>query len=104
MTQVIINDILPRTQAIAVGAQTVYSTTWTADVASDVRVFSRADGVDADDETQELNSSQFSVAFIGLERIVQVTLVTPSTAGDIVTIIRDTPADRENLYTNTNFT
>ena len=34
---------------------------------------------------------------------VQVTLVTPSNLGDIVTITRMTPADRENLYTNTNF-
>lgn len=104
MTQVIINDILPRTQAIATGGQTIFSTTWTADSASDVRAFSRPDDVDADDATQELASNAFSVAFIGLERIVQVTLVTSSTAGDIVTLIRDTPADRENLYTNTNFT
>src|SRR5690606_16066733 len=28
---------------------------------------------------------------------------TGRTAGDIITITRDTPADRENLYTNTNF-
>ena len=34
---------------------------------------------------------------------VQVTLVTPSILGDKVTITRMTPADRENLYTNTNF-
>ncbi len=104
MTQVIIDDILPRTQAIAVGSQQVYSTDWTADVAADVLVYSRATGVDADDATQQLATNQYSVAFIGDERIVEVTLVNPSTAGDIVTIIRNTPADRLNLYSNTNFT
>lgn len=104
MTQVLIDDVLPRTQAIAVGSQTVYSTDWTADAASDVLVYSRAAGVDADDATQQLATNQYSVAFIGAERIVQVTLITPSTAGDIVTIVRNTPADRMNLYVNTNFT
>lgn len=104
MTSVIISDILPRTQAIATGGQTVYSTDWTADVASDVVVYSRAAGVDADDATQILSSSLYNVAFIGAGEIVQVTLINASTAGDIVTITRMTPADRLNLYTNTNFT
>lgn len=104
MTNVIINDILPRTQAIATGGQTVYSTNWTANVASDVQVYSRAAGVAADDSIQLLASSAYTVAFIGGEAEVQVTLITPSTAGDIVTVSRATPADRLNLYTNTNFT
>lgn len=104
MTAVIINDILPLTQAIAVGSQTVYSTDWTANFASDVVVYSRATGIAANDVTQVLSPSQFNVAFIGSGNIVQVTLITPSTAGDIVTITRMTPADRLNLYTNTNFT
>lgn len=105
MTSVIIDNILPRTQATASGGQTVYDTTWTADTESDVVVFSRAAAADPNDATQILSyPSQYTVTFIGLTRIVRVTLVTPSTAGDIVTIIRDTPADRENIYTNTNFT
>jgi hypothetical protein len=104
MTQVIIDDILPLTQAIASGGQTVYSTNWTANAASDVVVYSRASGVAANDVTQKLSSSQYTVAFIGGSLTVQVTLVTPSTAGDMVTILRQTPANRENLYTNTNFT
>ena len=56
------------------------------------------------DFTQILSyPSQYSVAFVGALQEVQVTLVTPSNLGDIVTITRMTPADRENLYTNTNF-
>jgi hypothetical protein len=103
MTQVVINDVLPRTQAIATGGQVLYSTNWTADSETDVVVYSRAANVEADDVTQVLAPSAYSVAFVGLSRIVEVTLLTPSTLGDVVTMIRDTPADRLNLYTNTNF-
>lgn len=104
MTQVIINDVAPRTQAIATGGQTVYSTNWTADVASDVIVFSRIASAAPDDVADLLPTSAYNVAFIGASRIVEVTLLTPSTAGDVVTVTRMTPVDRDNLYTNTNFT
>ena len=105
MPQVIIPDILPLTQAIAILNQTVYSTNWTANYPSDVVVYSRPTNTPADDATQILQyPSQYSVAFIGDQQTVQVTLVTPSNQYDVVTIIRQTPADRLNLYTNTNFT
>ena len=105
MTSVVINDILPRTQAVATAGQTVYSTSWTANAATDIQVYSRATGVDADDATQILSySTDYTVAFVGGGQTVQVTLLTPSTLGDIVTIIRNTPSDRVNFYSNTNFT
>lgn len=104
MTSVIINDILPLTQIVATGGQTVFSTDWTANYATDVVVYSRAAAALANDVTQIISPSLYSVAFIGGSQIVQVTLVNPSTLGDIVTITRQTPADRANLYTNTNFT
>lgn len=104
MSQVVIGDVLPRTQITATGGQTVFGTNWTANYASDVVVYKRAFGVDANDRTQVLSyPSQYSVAFIGAEQEVQVTLVAPAAAGDIVTIVRNTPANRENLYNNTNF-
>lgn len=104
MSQTIINDVPPRTQASATGGQTVFGTNWTANYPSDVIVYSRASGVAADDLTQQVAyPSGYTVAFIGALQEVQVTLTTPSTLGDIVTITRMTPADRENLYTNTNF-
>ena len=104
MSQVVIGDILPYTQAIAILNQTVFGTNWTANYESDVVVYVTPSGDDADDVTQILSyPSQYSVAFIGSQQDVQVTLVTPSAAGDRVTITRQTPADRENLYTNTNF-
>lgn len=104
MSQVVIGDILPYTQAIAILNQTVFGTNWTANAASDVVVYVTPVGDSPDDVIQILQyPSQFSVAFIGAEQEVQVTLVTPSAAGDIVTVTRQTPADRVNLYTNTNF-
>lgn len=104
MTDVVIGDILPYTQATASGGQTVFGTNWTANVASDVVVYQTPANTAPNDVTQLLNSSQYNVAFIGGSEQVQVTLITPASAGDIITITRQTPADRLNLYTNTNFT
>lgn len=105
MSDVIIGDIIPYTQATAILNQTIFMTNWTANVASDVVVYQTPVGSPPNDQTQKLAyPAQYSVAFIGALQQVQVTLVTPAGAGDIVTVIRNTPADRTNLYTNTNFT
>lgn len=105
MSQIIIGDISPYTQITATASQTVFSTNWTANYESDVVVYQTPSGDDADDATQILSyPSDYSVSFIGALLEVQVTLVTGASAGDIITITRQTPADRENLYTNTNFT
>lgn len=105
MTDVVIGDIIPYTQAIAIGGQTVYGTNWTANAQSDVVVYSRIAGSQADDILDVLTfPMDYSVAFIGSQEEVEVTLSTPSVAGDIVTVIRQTPADRLNLYSSTNFT
>lgn len=104
MSQTIINDVPPYTQASASGGQTVFGTNWTANAASDVIVYVTPVGTDPDDDTNILSyPSEYTVTFVGALEEVQVTLVTPSTLGDIVTITRMTPADRENLYSNTNF-
>jgi hypothetical protein len=105
MSQVVIGDISPYTQAIATASQTVFGTNWTANYPSDVIVYQTPAGNPANDVTQILAyPADYSVAFIGDQQEVQVTLVTGAAAGDIITITRQTPADRENLYTNTNFT
>lgn len=105
MSDVVIGDILPYTQAFATAGQTVFGTNWTANVASDVVVYYTPTGLAPNDQTQKLNyPADFSVAFIGLQLQVQVTLTTPAANNnDVVTITRQTPADRENLYSNTNF-
>lgn len=104
MSSVIINYVLPYTQTIATGSQSVFSTNWTADSADDVLVYQRGATDSPDDATDILPSSAYTVAFIGADELVEVTLITAATLGDVVTITRLTPVDRENLYTNTNFT
>lgn len=104
MSQVVIGDILPYTQAIATGGQTVFGTNWTANYESDVVVYKTPVGDEPNDVTQVLPyPAGYSVAFIGSQQDVQVTLVVPALIGERITITRQTPADRENLYTNTNF-
>jgi len=104
MSNVVIGDILPYTQATAILNQTVFGTNWTADTESDVVVYVTPVGNEPDDLLQILSyPSQYSVSFIGGLQQVQVTLVAPSAAGNIVTITRQTPAERLNLYSNTNF-
>ncbi len=103
-TQTTINDIIPRTQLISFDGQTVFNTNWTANVASDVVVYARANGVMANDATQIISDTQYNVEFVGDAQTVRVTFLVGRINLDIITIVRDTPADRLNLYTNTNFT
>lgn len=102
-TNQIINDVLPWTQASASNLQTVFDTNWTAAYASDVVVYQRGSTEVPDELTQMLLESEYVVTFVGTAQVVRVTLLTPAPAGDIVTITRNTPVDRLNLYTNTNF-
>jgi len=103
MSQVVIDDIIPRTQLVATGGQTVFNTDWTADEDTDVLVYARADGVEPDDATQLVSPSLYDVTFIGGSETVRVTFLSGRTANDVITIVRNTPAERTNLYINTNF-
>jgi hypothetical protein len=103
-TQVTINDTPPKTQITATAGQTVFTTNWTANAASDVVVYARTSSQVPDDLTQLVNSVNYTVAFIGGQEVVEVTFLVARAAGDVITITRDTPADRLNLYINTNFT
>lgn len=99
-----INDVLPLTQlVVSINGQTVFNTNWTAANATDIVVYARAAADAVDDETQLVDSSNYTVAFIGGSATVEVTFLSGRTIGDIITIMRDTPADRLNLYSNTNF-
>ena len=104
MTQVVINDVTPREQFTASGGQTVFNTLFTADATTDIDVYARASNVPADDVTQIVSSADYAVTFVGASATTRVTFVSGRAAGDIITIVRNTPSDRENLYINTNFT
>lgn len=98
-----IDYILPWTQLVATSGQTVFSTNWTADDDTDVKVYARGANEDADDETQLVDPADYTITFVGDGETVEVTFDTGRTAGDIITIFRATPADRMNLFINTNF-
>lgn len=97
-------DIAPWTQAIAGLNQFIFSTNWTANAATDIVVYNRLPNVDANDVVQLVDSSDYTVQFVGDEAIVQVTFIVPPAQYNIVTITRNTPSDFLNTYTNTNFT
>jgi hypothetical protein len=103
MTQVIIDDVIPRTQLTATAGQTVFNTNWTADAASDIDVYARADGVEPDDATQLVSPTLYDVTFVGSSMNVRVTFLSGRTLDDTITIVRNTPPTRMNLYVNTNF-
>lgn len=104
MTQVIIDDVIPRTQLVSTAGQTVFNTNWTANATTDILVYARADGIPPDDATQLVSSSLYNVTFIGVSATVRVTFLSGRVLDDVITIVRNTPADRMNLYINTNFT
>src|ERR1017187_3635294 len=104
MSGISIGSVAPYTQATAVLGQFLFFTNWTANAASDVIVFYTPFGTPSDDATQQLQTTQFSIEFIGDQQQVQVTLVGfTCNAGDIITITRMTPDSFLNIYTNTNF-
>lgn len=104
MTTTIINDIMPWNQFTATAAQTVFNCSYTADETTDIDVYRRGVGVSADDVAQIIAASLYTVTFIGADRIVRVTFGAGVTLDDVITIVRNTPASRTNLYTNINFT
>ncbi len=101
----IINNVFPLTQSIAGLNQFIYSTNWTAAQSSDVIVWSRAPNVPANDITQLVNPSTYTVQFIGSDNLVQVTFNAGQNPPqyNIVTIFRETVPQWLNNYTNTNF-
>jgi len=103
-TAVTINDVAPKSQFTATNLQTVFSCNWTANATTDILVYARAAGVAANDLLQLISSSDYNVTFIGGTETVRVTFAVGRTTGDVVTVVRNTPADRTNLYVNANFT
>ena len=104
MSQIPITDILPRTQLTAGSSQTVFNTNWTADDVTDIVVYNTPPNTPASDATYIVNPDLYNVTFVGSSQTVTVTFITAPTMGNIITIVRNTPADRLNLYINTNFT
>ena len=89
--------ILPsRNEYTATTAQTVFNYTFKIFAATDLNVFVTPDGQTADDSTDQ--TTAFSVTGAGSEDGGTITLVTPSTVGDLVTIVSDIPESRTTDY------
>ena len=101
-----ISDIVPWNQFIAGLNQFIYSTNWTADDSTDILVYSRLSNIPASDVLQLVDPSNYTVQFIGSGNVVQVTFLPLNNPPQysIVTIMRNTPSQFLNSYTNTNFT
>jgi microcystin-dependent protein len=101
-----IQDIVPWNQFIAGLNQFIYSTNWTADDSTDILVYSRLSNIPASDILQLVDPSNYTVQFIGSGNVVQVTFLPLNNPPQysIVTIMRNTPSQFLNSYTNTNFT
>ena len=101
-----ISDVVPWNQFIAGLNQFIYSTNWSADDSTDILVYSRLSNIPASDVLQLVDPSNYTVQFIGSGNVVQVTFLPLNNPPQysIVTIMRNTPSQFLNSYTNTNFT
>lgn len=89
--------ILPsRNEYTATAAQTVFNYTFKIFAATDLNVFVTPDGQVANDSTDQ--TTAFSVTGVGSEDGGTITLVTPSTVDDLVTIVSDIPESRTTDY------
>ena len=96
-----INDVTPRNQYFASMGQTVFQFTFQTFLATDLQVYQRASGSTADDATDILTYvTDYSVTFNSayFPTTGYITLVTPASANDIITIARAQPDERENYY------
>ena len=103
--QVVINDVTPRELFTSSPGQQIFNVLYTADATTDIDVYARASiSVDPNDILQIVNPVDYTVTFVGVDQTVRVTFGVGRAAGEIITIARNTPPTRTNLYINTNFT
>lgn len=100
MTSLVVQDINPRIQYIANSNQTVFTFDFLAFAQTDIVVYLVPTGTTPSDVTDKLTyNTQYSVSLNPQPSVGgTITLVTPATAGDIVTIVRAQPDQRLNYY------
>lgn len=98
MPSIQIQDVTPRDQYTATNAQTVFFYSFTLFDESDIEVYRRANAtVDADDYSQKL---QLNIDYTVNLTTSEVTLLSAGVTGEIITLVRNMPDERLNLYTN----
>lgn len=98
MPSVLIQDQTPRNQYTATNGQTVFAYDFTLFAETDIEVYSRADDdVEPDDFEQEL---RLNIDYTVDLNASTVTLLVAAGVGQIITLVRNMPEERLNLYTN----
>lgn len=88
-----------RNQYTAVAAQTVFSYVFEIESQDNILVYKRAAGSTADDVADKLIlTTDYTVTGVGTNNGGTIVLVNPATAGDIVTIQADAPAERDTAF------
>jgi hypothetical protein len=85
-----------RDEYTASGGQTVFSYTFKIYADSDLNVYQTAVGQTPDDSMDLITA--YTVAGAGLAAGGSITLTTPATAGDLITIVSDIPSSRTTDY------
>ena len=98
-----ITAVIPRVQYIATSNQVVFSYGWPIFEANDLKVYKTPAGSEPSDVDNLLVLNvQYTVSGVNNPAGGNVTLLTPANMGDIITIIRDIPVDRQINYSNGN--
>lgn len=104
MPNIVINDVTPRNQYTATSSQTVFFFDFQVFYATDIQVYKRAAGTTANDAQNILTYiTNYTVTFDtpnALPSTGFITLNVGATNGDIVTIARAQPDERDNYYTD----
>ena len=96
-----INDIVPRIQATAGAGQTVFNYPFPIFANTDLLVYQTPAGQIGNDVNDILTlNTDYTVTGVGAANGGTIVLTVGTAINDIVTIIRDMPEDRMNLYLN----
>lgn len=100
MPNIIVNDILPRIQYSASAGQTVFSFPFLMFFPTDINVYRRLPADPPDDLVDILTYNIGYTVFINPPPLVggTITLLTPASANDIITLVRNQPDQRLNYY------
>ena len=96
-----INDIVPRIQYTAAGGQTVFNYPFPIFANTDLAVYQTLAGATASDANDILTLNvDYTVTGVGNQNGGTIVLTVATAVNDIITIVRDMPEDRMNLYIN----
>ncbi len=103
MADIIINDVTPREQFVALADQILFTVSFNIFKETDIKVYKTPAGNPAD-ETADILILNVGYVVTLLATGGDVTLTAPASAGDIITILRDLPVERTTDFNVGGFT